>query len=49
VSEAGGKLLADYLMPSVLKTLGGVPQENADAGRGTARGKSVVRAGKAGG
>jgi hypothetical protein len=49
VSEAGGKLLADYLMPSVLKTLGGVPQENADAGRGTARVKSVVRAGKAGG
>jgi hypothetical protein len=49
VSEAGGKLLTDYLMPSVLKTLGGVPQENADAGRGAARAKSVARAGKAGG
>jgi hypothetical protein len=46
VSEAGGKLLTDYLMPSVLKTLGGVPQENADADRGTARVKSVARAGK---
>ncbi|MDR2669700.1 MAG: DUF459 domain-containing protein [Desulfovibrio sp.] len=49
VSTAGGKLLTDYIMPSVLKTLGGAPQGVVGDGRGTARAKSVARAGKAGG
>ncbi|MDR2124609.1 MAG: DUF459 domain-containing protein [Desulfovibrio sp.] len=49
VSEAGGKLLTDYLMPAVLKALGDVPQESAGRARGTARAKAVARAGKAGG
>ncbi|MDR2604200.1 MAG: DUF459 domain-containing protein [Desulfovibrio sp.] len=49
VSAAGGKLLTDHIMPSVLKTLGSALQGGADNSRGTARAKSVARAGKAGG
>ncbi|MDR1686066.1 MAG: DUF459 domain-containing protein [Desulfovibrio sp.] len=49
VSAAGGKLLTDYIMPSVLKTLGGAPQVSGGGGRGTARIKAGTRAVKAGG